>query len=223
MTIGDRIKQRRQELGFTQEMLAQKVAKRIPEMKFSRVSLSNVELGIQNSVKDKVLLVLMDLLQCNAEWLVLGKGSMESDDDSNSQFGKRPVLTSKCPVLTWNYIKEYSIENAELEGDLDYYACPVDCGPRTFVLNVHGDSMMPRFLENDLIFVDPDLVKKEHGKFVIAQLDSFNDVTFKQLQLLDGKHFLTALNPSYPADLKYINAENNCKILGTVVAHVKPI
>ncbi|USH03673.1 helix-turn-helix domain-containing protein [Grimontia kaedaensis] len=223
MTLGDRIKERRNQLGLTQEELASMVSKRVPSMKFSRVSLSNVELGIQNSVKDVVLLALVDFLKCNANWLVLGKGPIEfvaGDGFTNSQ--ETDGITV-CPLLTWEQANNFADTGRVSSDDFEYIACPSVCGKSTFVTKVRGDSMTPRFEEGDLIFVDPDSLEPLHGKLVVAKFDSASDITFKQVQSIDGSLFLTALNPSYPPELKYVNASQHCKIIGSVVAHVKPL
>ncbi|PSU95705.1 LexA family protein [Photobacterium kishitanii] len=225
MTLGDRIKERRTALDLTQEELAQKIAKVVTDMKFSRVSLSNIELGVQNSVKDKVLLALSRFLECTPEWLVYGLGPISYNVDkpakSNESIG--PIINKQCPLISWGQAGVFTTISEYPESDYKYYPCPVKCGDRTFILSVHGDSMMDRFHEGDLIYVDPDQVEPIHGKFVIAQMEDSSEATFKQLQLIDNKKVLKALNPNYPPDMKYIKINGSCRLVGTVVAHVKPI
>ncbi|WP_233264461.1 S24 family peptidase [Grimontia hollisae] len=223
MTLGDRIKKRRSQLGLTQGELASMVAKRVPSMKFSRVSLSNIELGIQNSVKDVVLLALVDFLKCNANWLVLGTGPIEFVPGEGFTNNQEPVGVTVCPFLTWEQANQYAETGRLPSDDFEHIACPSKCGKSTFIVKVRGDSMTPRFEEGDLIFVDPDSIEPTHGKLVIAKFEGVSDITFRQLQSIDGNLFLTALNASYPPGIKYVNASQNCRIIGTVVAHVKPI
>ncbi|HIF9483154.1 S24 family peptidase [Photobacterium damselae] len=225
MTLGDRIKERRQTLELTQEELAQKVAKVVTDMKFSRVSLSNIELGVQNSVKDKVLLALSDFLKCTPEWLVYGTSPINNDqkNDSIANVDIESTLTQQCPLISWVQAGVFTEIGEYPESDYQYYPSPVKCGSRTFILRVHGDSMMDRFHEGDLIYVDPDQIEPIHGKFVIAQLEDSAEATFKQLQIVDGQKLLKALNPNYPADMKYIKINSDCRLIGTVIAHVKPI
>ncbi|MPX91392.1 S24 family peptidase [Salinivibrio sp. VYel1] len=223
MTIGDRVKQRRVELGLTQDELARRVAKRLPEMKFSRISISNLELGIQKGVKDRVLVALTYELNCRAQWLAFGDLPVEEQDSIQSNVSPGPKVEQKCPLISWVQAGAFTAINEYPEQDYEYYPCPSRCGPRTFILTVRGDSMLDRFCEGDLIYVDPDIVEPEHGKFVVAQLEESNEATFKQLQIIDGQKILKALNPNYPPDMKYIKINGNCRLVGTVVAHVRPV
>ncbi|WP_407330587.1 S24 family peptidase [Enterovibrio sp. 27052020O] len=224
MTIGERIKIRRQELGFTQEELAKAIGKHVTDSRFNRVTLSNIELGVQNSVKDKVLLALTKTLKCNPEWLVFGKEPKEAQQGhAVTNVSPGPPVEQKCPLISWVQAGAFSAISEYPHDDYEYYPCPVRCGPRTFILSVRGDSMTDRFQEGDLIYVDPDQIEPLHGKFVIAQLEDSAEATFKQLQILDGKKLLKALNPNFPPELKYIKINGNCRLVGTVVAHVKPI
>lgn len=83
--------------------------------------------------------------------------------------------------------------------------------------------MLPRFEQDDLIFVDPTKLDPTSGKFVVAMLEGSSEATFKQYQELDGKRMLKALNPDYPPEMRYVKMNGNCRIVGTVVSHVKPV
>jgi len=110
----------------------------------------------------------------------------------------------------WNEITT-NIETLEVQ---EYFPCPVKCSPRSFVLRVQGSSMEPKFNDGDLIFVDPD-VEAVHGKFVVVQINSSNEATFKQLIVENNQQFLKALNPDWPDRIMAIKEE--AMVCGVVV------
>ncbi|WBA13879.1 helix-turn-helix domain-containing protein [Salinivibrio proteolyticus] len=222
LDFGGRLKQRRDELELTQDEVAAGVKKLVPELSFNRVTLSNIENGTQKSVKDRILLALVKVLKCSPDWLVYGEGDKELATFGNN-VSTGPKVEQKCPLISWVQAGVFTSIQEFPEQDYSYYPCPTRCGPRTYILEVRGDSMSPRFEEGDLIYVDPDQVEADHGKFVIAQLEDSPEATFKQLQVMDGRKLLKALNPDYPPELKYIQINGNCRLVGTVIAHVRPI
>ncbi|KKA43459.1 MULTISPECIES: S24 family peptidase [Salinivibrio] len=222
LDFGGRLKKRRDELGLTQDDVAAGVTKLVPEITFNRVTVSNIENGTQKSVKDRILLALVKVLKCSPDWLVYGEGSQEQSP-AQGNIAKGPIVEQKCPLISWVQAGAFTTIQEFSEQDYTYYPCPARCGPRTYILEVRGDSMSPRFEEGDLIYVDPDIVEPNHGKFVIAQLEESPEATFKQLQILDGRKLLKALNPDYPPELRYIQINGNCRLVGTVVAHVRPV
>lgn len=68
--------------------------------------------------------------------------------------------------------------------------------PRTFALEVKGDSMIGKhILEGDLVILEHGVTPR-HGDVVAALID--NESTLKTFQLNRGKPFLKAENPKYP-------------------------
>ena len=61
-----------------------------------------------------------------------------------------------------------------------------------FALMVLGTMMEPEFVEGDIIVCEPEGVAQD-GSFVVAKLDG--EFYFRQLQILDGRWFIKALNP----------------------------
>lgn len=222
-SLGERLKHRRKELGFTQDTLAEKVGEIDPEISFNRITVSQIENGTQLSMRDKLLLATSKALNCNPEWLVYGRGP-KSSTETTSNITQGPIVEHKCPVLSWVQAGAFTeIMDPIISDEHEYFPCPTRCGPNTFILRIVGDSMSPRFEQDDLIYVDPDQQEVENGKFVVAQLEDSPEATFKKLQVIDGKKYLVALNPSFPPELKFIQVNGNCRIVGTVIAHVKPI
>ena len=222
MELGDRFKSRREALNLTQDEVAKEVSRLLPNDRFSRVTVSNIELGNQQSLKDRVLLAVIKILKCNAEWLVNGNGDIEPTTNNIALFESTPVNSAQMvPLVSWVQAGQWT--EAVDNYDNEFVACPVKCPPGTFALKIRGDSMQPRFEENDIIFIDSNQVNIENGKLVIAQLEASYEATFKQLQVIDGKKYLRALNPDYPPELKFVPINGNCRLIGTVISHVKPI
>lgn len=222
MELGDRFKQRREMLGLTQEDVAKEVSRLLTSDKFNRVTVSNIELGNQQSMKDRVLLAVVQILKCNAEWLVNGRGNVETSSETN--FELVPMQGTMCPLISWVQAGNFTtIEHPRDEGEYTFYPSPVKSGPNTYILSVRGDSMSPKFEEGDLIYVDPDQIDPISGKYIIVMSSEYQEATFKQLQLIDGQKLLKAINPDYPPELRYIKTNGSCQIVGTVVAHVKPL
>jgi len=91
--------------------------------------------------------------------------------------------------------------------------CPVNCGPRTFALKVHGESMEPRYHDGDTIFVDPD-VSEVHGSDVVVRLENEQEATFKRLVIDGSRRYLKPLNTRYPI----IELTTDAKMVGVVIA-----
>ena len=132
-----------------------------------------------------------------------------------SPYGEAPIRTL-CPLLSWVQAGEWTEVSRDYVPDYDTerYPCPVRCSRQTFVLQVRGISMEPRFREGDLIFVDPE-VDPGHGKYVVVLLEGSNETTFKQLVIEGEQKFLRALNPDWPE--RIIEVNSNALVCGVVV------
>ena len=63
-----------------------------------------------------------------------------------------------------------------------------------FALRVLGDSMLPEFEEGSVIIIDPAGAYGD-GSYVIALHDE--EYVFRQLRIVDGRHYLAPLNDLY--------------------------
>lgn len=148
-------------------------------------------------------------------WMDEPHGPQAESETPQSPYGEAPVRTL-CPLLSWVQAGEWTETSREYlpEYDTELYPCPVHCSRRTFVLQVRGISMEPKFSEGDLIFVDPE-VEADHGKYVVVLLEGSDETTFKQLVVEEDRNFLKALNPDWPERLIEVNS--NAQICGVVV------
>ncbi|PCE67570.1 LexA family transcriptional regulator [Salinivibrio sp. YCSC6] len=212
--LGERVLKRRTELGLTQDQLASQAG-------ISRMGVAKIELSVTQSARADTLFSLAKALKCKPEWLLYGKGSPELDE-RNIEPG--PAIEQYVPEVNWVQAGNWTSAGDSVHpADAPLHPCPVKCSSGTFALRVKGQSMEPRFEENDLIFVDPNQVDAEHGKFVVAMMEGSDEATFKQLQIIEGQKMLKALNPDYPPDMRYVKINGNCRLVGTVISHVKPV
>lgn len=123
----------------------------------------------------------------------------------------RPV-----PLISWVQAGNWTNSEPDLSHS-EMYQCPVETGRNGYALRVEGESMSPRYLNGDIIFVDPDKTP-DIGKRVIAICGS--GATFKELVSDNGQLYLKALNEDWKP--KYMPVEPDCSIIGVVVGSYRP-
>ncbi|MHA3354298.1 LexA family protein [Yersinia enterocolitica] len=218
-TFGERLLARREELGMTQEDLAAKAG-------ITRMAISKIELGMTQKPRADNLFALAKALQLNPNWLVSGKGEKEASNQAAMKIDNASpidILTREVPLISWVQAGAFTEVTLLPRDEYVYYPCPVVCSPESFALRIEGESMLPRFEPDDIIYVDPELIDPPSGKYVIARMEGSAEATFKQLQILDNQRYLKALNPDYPSEARFVKVNGNCEIIGTVVCHVKPV
>ncbi len=144
---------------------------------------------------------------------------LQNNSDQN-EIALEPVA-KYVPLINWEQACSWTPTNIDIES-ASKLPCPVKCSDRTFALEVQGESMEPRFEAGDFIFVDPEQLEPSPGQFIIVQLAVNTPAILKEFQMLDGYKILKALNPNYPADMRYVKVNDTCRLLGTLVSHVKP-
>jgi SOS-response transcriptional repressor LexA len=163
----------------------------------------------------------------SVEWLRTGKGE-RLDSRFSGELRAGLVAESRAdygaargrmvPVLTW--IQAGALTAATdpypYAGAAEDYVPAAVKGKRCFALRVHGDSMLPAFMEGDTIVVDPDRAPQS-GDLVVAVVDDAGEATFKQyLKKRDGQ-VLHPLNASY----KEIPLAPEHRIVGKVVRLIR--
>lgn len=132
----------------------------------------------------------------------------------------------KVPLISWVQAGQWGEAHDPFPPGYaeDWPICPVKHGSRTYALRVKGDSMtspypgvINSYPEGFIIHVDPD-VEAVSGKRVIARLPNTNEATFKEYQVVDGRHWLNAINPKYAP----IEIDENTHICGVVIYAGRP-
>lgn len=202
MSLAERFKARRIELGLTQKNVAESI-------NMSQQSLQRIESG--QILNPRRIVDLAKVLECEPDWLLFGKND-PNKEKSNVEPG--PEIHGFYPLIDWVQAGNWSEINEIHPAEAEYFPCPIKCSDSTFLLKVRGQSMNPVFNDNDLIFIDPE-VEAINGKYVVARLDDENEATFKQLIVEGGQKFLKAINPQWPTPIMPING--NCTIVGVVI------
>lgn len=206
MEIHERIRQRRRELGLTQQALADKAG-------VNRVTVTGWEKGDYqpNGVN---LQELAEALETDARWLTDGVENTET----NVRFSKFNSPHGEYPLISWVSAGNWceALEPYHRKSIDKWYETTVHCSAESFWLEVKGDSMTaPSGLsipEGMVILVDP-AVEPISGKLVVAKIDTDNEATFKQYIVDAGNHYLKPLNPQY----RMTAINGNCRIIGVVV------
>ena len=237
MSIGSRLKLRREELGLTQTELAKLVG-------VSKGSIGNYESEI-SSPNENILIKLFSALDCDANYLYYDDINKSNDSISNTELqhikkyraldehGKKIVdfvlneeydrsteqesgelIQTNCIVLTM-YEDAVSAGTGEFLSDGRCVEVTVDETPLTeradFILRVSGDSMEPTYYDGDKVLVENavELNVGEIGIFV-----------------LNGQGYIKEYRPEglLSHNKKYgiikINENDRCEVVGRVIGKI---
>ncbi|WP_048023898.1 LexA family protein [Raoultella ornithinolytica] len=203
MSLAERVKQKRIELGLTQEQAAEKAGIR-------QQSWASIEDG--KTKKPRNIVGISKALNCDPTWLMTGGTFMPLSD----------VNSRKVPLISYVQAGALAEKNPidAFDGSFEYIMTDTDMSEFTFALRIEGDSMEPDFKEGDIIIVDPEL-EPIPGEFVVAK-NGENEATFKKYRptftdLTGRQHYeLVPLNDDYPT----INSSDRpLKIIGVMIEH----
>lgn len=209
MNTSDRINLRMKELGLAPADIMAKTG-------VSRGAVSQWRNGITEPGGDR-LLSLAAALQVSPQWLLSGKGSIESSPNIT------PAPLGHCLIPIINDVQAGMWK--EIQADFhtsEMLLTDLDLSPSAFALTIKGDSMLPDFREGDRVIIDPE-VHPVPGDFVAA-VNGSNAATFKKYRErgvnADGVTVfeLVPLNNDYPtlrSDIEHIS------IVGTMMEHRK--
>ncbi|MEP3351322.1 MAG: S24 family peptidase [Marinomonas sp.] len=209
MTLSDRVKQKRIELGLTQTQLANLVG-------ISQQSLQKIEDGkTQNPRK---IVALSKALECEPEWLESGQYTelKESIPYYKSERSKplQPNQIQARPIITHDQAANWPKLNIDVE-QTKWMHTEYSESDKSFWLKVVGDHMTsPSGLsvpEGYFIFIETSL-SPQNGDLVIAKMLQNNEITFKKFVIDAGRVYLKPLNPLYHA----IEATKDIQVIGVV-------
>ena len=206
MSIGDRIKQRRQEIGLTVDQVAEKIGK-------NRATVYRYESSEIEKFPIDVLCPLAEALRTTPAYL-MGWESESASPPSNiipmPEMRKIPLVgTIACglPILAQENIEDYVSIPKDMAGD--------------FALTCKGDSMInARIFDGDIVYIrQQDTV--DSGEIAAVLIDG--EATLKRVRLFDDHISLEPENPMYKP-LVYWNEEmNDIRILGKAVAFTSAV
>lgn len=200
MTMYDRIKARRQDLGMTQAELAEKIGYK------SKTTITRIERGEIDLPQSKIV-SFARALDTTVNYLL---GDIVPKGLFKPNFQTVPIIgTIACgePILAQENLEGLATKSDHIEAD--------------FALWCKGDSMAPRFLDGDLVFIrqQPDV---DNGQIAAVLIE--NEATLKHVYKQPGQLTLIAENPSFPpliytdpVDLQQI------RILGLVTGYQRAV
>ena len=206
-SIGDRIKQRRLEIGLSVDQVADKIGK-------NRATVYRYESSEIEKFPIDVLTPLAEALRTTPAYLMGWDDSAQAPTPSNiipmPETRKIPLVgTIACgePILAEENIEEYVSIPKDLAGD--------------FALRCKGDSMInARIFDGDIVYIrSQDTVENDEIAAVLID----NEATLKRVKLYEDHITLEPENPMYKP-LSYWGEEmNEVRILGKAVAFTSTI
>lgn len=217
-TAGDRIRERRTVLRYSQRSLGEKLG-------VSGPAVSQWE-NDQTFPEEHLWSKLAEVLECDIRYILhgdsKGKALAFALDDSVLSMAEDQV-SLRIPVLSWVQAGQWTeTETVTIENVKEWLPYAPEAGKNGFALIVQGESMSPYYLPNDRIYVNPDyqLSDLHTGDLVVVSCDG--TATFKKL-IIDGSSvYMESLNKDYPGP-KYIELTENCRLVGLVVGSYRPI
>lgn len=207
MSIGDRIKRRRQEIGLTVDQVAEKIGK-------NRATVYRYESSEIEKFPIDILSPLAEALRTTPAYLMGWEESIGTSLPANiipmPEMRKIPLVgTIACgePILAQENIEEYISIPKDLAGD--------------FALTCRGDSMInARIFDGDIVYIrQQDTV--ENGEIAAVLIDG--EATLKRFKRLSDRIILSPENPMYDP-LVFRNEEmNTVRILGKAVAFTSAV
>ncbi|OEH66794.1 MAG: hypothetical protein BAX61_13395 [Psychrobacter sp. B29-1] len=235
--LGDRVRKARKYAGFTQNQLAKKV-------ETSQGAISDIENG--RNKDSSSLYDIAKVTGVSTDWLIKNQGEMLDVDkkpsidelraqieaiqgQSSGDLFDTPTDTqhvsmssdaSTVPILSW--VAAGSWSNVEPVTMADFKGTaprPPNLSKLGFALIVRGESMLPKFEPDDIIYVEPQtgLFALKNNDLVIVQCNEDTEATFKQLVLGETSEdmYLRPLNPNWH-EQKMVPM-GDCNLVGKVV------
>ena len=187
--------------------------------------------------------LLAKFLGVNFNWLAAGQGEKTSkpsrdnlmqkirdiENDGSSLNHPTPEgtvgvsMTSQpamVPILSWVAAGSWSnVESVTFSDAIGYAPRPANLSKHGFALRVQGQSMLPEFKPDDIIYVEPmaGLFTIKDSDLVVVQCNDDSEATFKQLVIGETSDdmYLKPLNPNWHEQRMMPMGE--CNLVGKVV------
>ncbi len=205
MTIGDRIRIRREQLSLSQEDLAKRLGYK------SRSSINKIEINHQDLPQSKIK-AIADALETTPSY-IMGWEEHQNVPDNILQVPKMTSIplvgTIACgtPILAQ--------ENIESNVDLPEHI------RADFALRCKGDSMInARIYDGDIVYIRQQETV-ENGEIAAVLIE--DEATLKRVRLFEDHISLEPENPQYRPMVLWENEMNNVRILGKAVAFTSTV
>lgn len=201
MTIGERIKKKRIESGFSQVDFANKID-------VSKQTLYKYENNIITNIPSDKIEAISKVLNLSPMYIMGWEDLEQLTPKSNGYPTVHiPVLgdvAAGVPILAQQDIIGYEDIPADMAKTGEYFG-----------LKIKGDSMEPKIHDNDIVIVK-SMSNAENNDIVIAMIN--NEATCKRLHKYSNSVVLTAINSDYkPIE---VTPDEDIQILGKVVMSI---
>jgi SOS-response transcriptional repressor LexA len=216
-TSGDRIKQRREELGWSQDELAYRCG--WPRTKKTRIS--NYE-NNRRAPSREIIEIIAKAMGVTPGWIDYDQKPKYSNENTNLICEvEKEIPTRNIPLLTEEEALQWCLipQQIKLSNHTKKITVPLDefLSPYCYAIRVPDDSMNSpsglSFSKGQIIRIDPEK-KPLNGSFVVAIVKQPKQIIFKQYIIDAGKEFLKSLHPQY----RLIELSENIKICGVVIS-----
>lgn len=145
-------------------------------------------------IGDQIAREIEKALDLRSGYLDMPYGLSGSNDADVASLRHRrlPVLGSIAAGEWTKSNKEFDPKNARAWID-----APGPVGPQAFILLMEGMSMEPKFMEGEMVVIDPSL-EAMPGDFVVAKKIKDHAVSLKQLRYEGDEKYLFSTNPDWP-------------------------
>lgn len=183
MGMAEIIKERRLAMGYTQEELAQKLG-------LQKSAIAKYENGRVENIKRSVIGEMAKVLECSPAYLMGWDNNIVPVSD-----GSKEKKTGVTINVLGRVAAGIPIEAVEDIIDTEEISESMATTGEFFGLQIHGDSMEPKFSEGDVVIVRKQN-DAENGEIVIATVNG-TDATCKRLRKYRDGIELVSNNPNY--------------------------
>lgn len=233
-TLPDRLKFAREQLNLSQQQVADAVGMKQP---------SYYQLEAGKSKRSRFISDIARVLETNVDWLMYGEGDNEPkpsrddlmqkirDIENRGTSADHPVpegttgvsmssQSNMVPILSWVAAGSWSnVEAVTFDDAIGQAPRPANLSKHGFALRVQGQSMLPEFKPDDIIYVEPmaGLFTIKDSDLVVVQCNDDTEATFKQLVIGETSDdmYLKPLNPNWHEQRMMPMGE--CNLVGKVV------
>lgn len=186
--VGSRLKHARELRHITLEEAGKKVD-------VHKSTILRWENGETEKIKIPIIEILASFYNVNPVWLMGYDVPMEKEFDLNTKLDELGNPIVMIPILGTVKAGYDYMARENWEGTIDVEKSLVGNGEDYFALKVHGDSMSPILIEDDIV-----IVKKqndfENGDIVVAIING-DEATIKKGKKNENSILLQPFNPSY--------------------------
>lgn len=209
--IGTRIMRRREELGMTQEELANRVGYVSAS---SRSTIQKIESG-RTGIRQSKIVAFAEALNTSIQYLMGWEDVQITEDTVNFQ-----VIGDIAAGYGGEAIEGFTGEIVKIPAEWLRGRRPTD----SFLLRVKGDSMYPAYQDGDFILVRKQTTLNHSGQVGVIMYED-NNATLKKVEYIYGEDWmkLIPINPNYPPVLVKDEALEHCHVLGYPVKLIREI